>query len=244
MVVVIAEHNGGQVHRSTWEAIAAAQALGSPVTVVVAGQGIDAIGQALAGAQVAQVVVVEHEALANYTADAYVAAFADIVAAIAPSLVLTAHTYQARDFMPKLATRCARGLVSDCVAVHAEGDGFRFTRPVFQARLLADVVAAGAAPHFATLQAGAVRADALQQGSAPVTTQTASIDAAAVRQRPEAPFKESKQAVDLTAAERIVSVGRGIKGPEHLDLVKQLRHRRRPVRGRPGIDCRTEEIDW
>lgn len=222
MILVIAEHNGGQVHRSTWEAIAAAQALGSPVTVVVAGQGIEAIGQALAAAQVAEVVVVEHETLANYTADAYVAAFADVVAATTPSLVLTAHTYQARDFMPKLATRCARGLVSDCVAVRAEGDGFRFTRPVFQARLMADVVATGDAPHFATLQAGAVRADALQKGSAPVTTQPASIDAAAVRQRPEAPFKESKQAVDLTAAERIVSVGRGIKGPEHLDLVKQL----------------------
>ena len=80
----------------------------------------------------------------------------------------------------------------------------------------------GAAPHFATLQAGAVRADALQKGSAPVSTQAASLDAAAVRQRPDAPFKESKQAVDLTAAERIVSVGRGIKGPEHLDMVKQL----------------------
>ena len=124
--------------------------------------------------------------------------------------------------MPMLATRCGRGLVSDCVAVAAEGDGFRFTRPVFQARLLADVRAVGAAPHFATLQAGAVRADALQKGSAPVSTQAASLDAAAVRQRPDAPFKESKQAVDLTAAERIVSVGRGIKGPEHLDLVKQL----------------------
>ena len=222
MILVIAEHNAGQVHRATWEAIAAAQALGQPVSVVVAGQDIGAIGAALAEAQVTQVLVVEHPALANYTADAYVAALAEVVGATAPSLVLAAHTYQARDFMPTLATRCGRGLVSDCVAVAADGDGFRFTRPVFQARLLADVLAAGAAPHFATLQAGAVRADTLQKGSAPVSAQAASLDAAAVRQRPEAPFKESKQAVDLTAAERIVSVGRGIKGPEHLDMVKQL----------------------
>ncbi len=224
MILVIAEHAGGQVHRATWEAIAAAQTLGAPVTVVVAGQDPGAVSAALAEAQVAQVLVVEHAALATYTADGYVAALAEVVGTVAPSLVVAAHTYQARDFMPKLATRLSRGLVSDCVAMAATGDGFRFTRPVFQARLLADVRVVGDAPHFATLQAGAVRADALQRGSAPapVQAQAVSLDAAAVRQRPDAPFQEAKQAVDLTAAERIVSVGRGIKGPEHLDLVREL----------------------
>jgi electron transfer flavoprotein alpha subunit len=222
MILVIAEHNGGQVHRATWEAIAAAQTLGQPVTVAVAGQDIGTVGAALAGADVAQVLVVEHAALANYTADGYTAALASVVTTSTPSLVLTAHTYQARDFMPKLATRCGRGLVSDCVAVTADGEGFRFTRPVFQARLLADVQATGTAPHFATLQAGAVRADSLRKGTAPVATQAAAIETATIRQKPDAPYQESRQAVDLTAAERIVSVGRGIKGPEHLDMVKQL----------------------
>jgi electron transfer flavoprotein alpha subunit len=222
MILVVAEHNGGQVHRATWEAIAAAQGVGPSVTIVVAGHGIEAIGATLGEAEVAQVLIVDHASLADYTADGYVSALAEVIGVTAPSLVLAAHTYQARDFMPKLATRLSKGLVSDCVAIAADGDGFRFTRPVFQARLLADVQAVGAAPHFATLQAGAVRADTLRKGSAPVSTQAVSIEAAAVRQRPEAPFKETRQAVDLTAAERIVSVGRGIKGPEHLDLVRQL----------------------
>ncbi|MCC6164457.1 MAG: electron transfer flavoprotein subunit alpha/FixB family protein [Acidobacteria bacterium] len=222
MILVIAEHNGGQVHRSTREAIAAAQALEQPITVVSVGHDIASIGEALAAADVAQVLLVDNGALANYTADGYVAALTPVVQELNPALVLTAHTYQARDYMPGLATRCERGLVSDCVAVKAVGGGFRFTRPVFQARLIADVDATGGAPHFATLQAGAVRADAMRAGSAPVSTRQASIDAAAVRQRPEAPFKEAKQDVDLTAAERIVSVGRGIKGPEHLDMVREL----------------------
>lgn len=222
MILVIAEHNGGQVHRATWEAIAAAQALGRPVTIAVVGQGLADVAASLAATQVAQVLVLEHAAVANYTADGYVAALAPTITSLAPTLVLAAHTYQARDFMPKLATRLAKGLVSDCVAIAADGDGFRFTRPVFQARLFADVQATGSAPHFATLQAGAVRADTLQQGSAPVETRAVEVDAAAVRQQPDAPYKEAKQAVDLTAAERIVSVGRGIKGPEHLELVTQL----------------------
>ncbi len=222
MIVVVAEHQGGQVHRASWEAIAAAQRLGSPVTVLVPGHDVAAIAAALAGAQVAQVIAVDDAGLADYTADGYVAALAEVIGGLSPSLVLAAHTYQARDFMPRLATRLSRGLVSDCVAIAVDGDGYRFTRPVFQARLQADVRATGAAPHFATLQAGAVRADTLQKGTAPVSTQSVTLDAAAVRQKPDAPFTEAKQAVDLTAAERIVSVGRGIKGPEHLDLVKQL----------------------
>jgi electron transfer flavoprotein alpha subunit len=48
------------------------------------------------------------------------------------------------------------------------------------------------------------------------------IDPSTIRQKPEAPFQEAKQAVDLSQAERIVSVGRGIKGPEHLPLAQQL----------------------
>lgn len=222
MILVIAEHAGGQVHRATWEAVAAAQALGHDVAIVAVGHDIAGdVGASLATAQAARVVIVDDAALASYTADGYAAALAAVVDAEAPALVLAAHTYQARDFMPTLATRCGRALVSDCVAVAADGDAFRFTRPVFQARLLADVRAEGPAPCFATLQAGAVRADSLQKGSAPVEIRPTAVTAP-VRQRPEPPFTEARQAVDLTAAERIVSVGRGIKGPEHLDLVRQL----------------------
>ena len=222
MVVVIAEHNAGQVHRATWEAIAAAQTLGLPVTVVVAGHEVGSVAASLAGAAVQEVVQIEHAALTSYTADGYATALAAYVSSTSPRLVLAAHTYQARDFMPTLAARCGCGLVSDCVAVRVEGERFVFTRPVFQARLLADVEAQGSAPPFATLQAGAVRADTLQKGTAPVTIVAATLEAASVRQRPEAPFQEARQAVDLTAAEKIVSVGRGIKGPEHLDMVREL----------------------
>ena len=57
---------------------------------------------------------------------------------------------------------------------------------------------------------------------APVRTAPADVDAAAIRQKPEAPFREAKQAVDLTQAERIVAVGRGIKDQENIALAQQL----------------------
>jgi electron transfer flavoprotein alpha subunit len=134
------------------------------------------------------------------------------------------HTYQTRDFAPKLAARLDRALVTDCTTVKGSGAAATFTRPMFQGKVHADVVLEGPAPHFATFQIGAFRADAVKKGGSPASVRqvTAAVDASKIRQKPEAPFREAKQAVDLSQAERIVSVGRGIKGQEHLALAQKL----------------------
>jgi electron transfer flavoprotein alpha subunit len=108
--------------------------------------------------------------------------------------------------------------------VKAAGGGWLFMRPMFQGKVNADVALEGPAPHLVTFQIGAFRADAVKHGaaSAPVRRVAAAVDPSAIRQKPEAPFREAKQAVDLSQAERIVSVGRGIKGEEHIALAKQL----------------------
>ena len=111
MILVVAEHRGGQLHRATWEALAAGQALGLPLSVVLAGHEVDALASQLAEASVTQVLVASDPALANYTADGYVNALAAVVESVAPTLVLAAHTYQARDFMPMLAARLQLSLI-------------------------------------------------------------------------------------------------------------------------------------
>lgn len=222
MILVVAEHRQGTLHRATNETIVAAQALGQPVTVVVLGHDLGDMATALATADVSEVVTVSHPALAEYTADGYVQVLADVVSQLAPQLVLAAHTYQARDFMARLAARLDKPMVPDCVGVRVDGEQVVFTRPMFQARLTADVVAEGPTPHLASVQIGAFRADALRSGQASVRALDVHVDADAIRQQVEPPFTEAKQAVDLTAAARIVSVGRGIKGPEHIELARQL----------------------
>ena len=224
MILVLGEHRDGRLNRATWETIAAAQQVGGPVTVALAGAGIDAIAAEAAGADLAEVVVIDDPALAQYTADGYVQAFAALIGELTPSLVLLPHTYQTRDFAPALAARLGRALVTDVTAMRKDGDALVYVRPVFQGKLNADVRASGPAPHLATTQIGAFRADAAARGAAAAAVRRAGvgIDAAAIRQTPEAPFQEAKQAVDLSQAERIVAVGRGIKGQEHLQLAEQL----------------------
>jgi electron transfer flavoprotein alpha subunit len=218
VILVIAEHRDNRLNRATFETIAAGQAAGGPIKVAVLGSGLDAVTGEVAAADVAEVITVDDAALKDYTADGFVLALQALVEAENPERVFLPHTYQTRDFAPALAARINRALVTDCVAVKDGG----YVRPMFQGKLQADVAVDG--PHLATFQIGAFRADAMKRGGSPAAIRKTSvtIDAAKIRQRPEAPFKEAKQAVDLSQAERIVSVGRGIKGQEHLQLAQQL----------------------
>src|SRR5437899_2498010 len=209
MILVIAEQRDGKLNRATWETIAAAQQLagitGAPIAIAVAGGRVSAVANELAAAQVAEVVTVESAALEPYTPDGFTAALQDAIAQLAPAHVLLPHTYQTRDFAPKLAARMDRALVTDVTAVKGGADT-AFVRPMFQGKLTADVVPQGPPPHFVTFQIGAYRVDQVAKGAspAPVRALTATLDVAAIRQKPEPPFQQAKQAVDLTPAERIV----------------------------------------
>ena len=224
MTLVIAEQRGGVLNPATWETLAAAQQMNAPVTAAVVGARVQDTAAELAAADVAEVLAVEHEALEPYTPDGFVAALAQVVEATGPERVLFPHTYQTRDHAPALAARLGRVLIPDCIGSKDRDVQRVFVRPMFQGKFVADVLPEGPAPHFASFQIGAYRADACVRGAAAATVREVAVqlDAAAIRQRPEAPFKEAKQAVDLTQAERIVAVGRGIKGQEHLPLAQEL----------------------
>ncbi|MBV8847101.1 MAG: electron transfer flavoprotein subunit alpha/FixB family protein [Bryobacterales bacterium] len=225
-VLAVLEQQGGKWHRMSWETFAAAQeiaaALGTEVEAAVAGSGVAAIAPEAAAKQAARVWAVEHPLLNDYTADGYAAAFEALIRRANPALVLFPHTYQTRDFAPKLATRFGCVLISDAVAARVEDGGPVFVRQLFQGKLNADVRPRGSGPHFASLQAGAWRADNLQSGSAPVETFEPPLQPSQIRQKPEPPFRESARGVDLSAANIIVSVGRGIGDKDKIPIVEQL----------------------
>lgn len=228
MILVIAEQQNGKLNRATWETIVGAQMLATassaPITVLVPGANGASVAAELAAAKVSDVVTLEHAALEPYTPDGFTAALQAAIAQLSPAYVLLPHTYQTRDFAPKLATRLDRAIITDVTAVRTGGAGVAFVRPMFQGKLTADVMPQGPAPHFVTFQIGAYRVDQVTKGSQPAPTRalTVTVDASAIRQKPEAPFQQAKQAVDLSQAERIVSVGRGIKEQTNIALAQKL----------------------
>jgi electron transfer flavoprotein alpha subunit len=230
MILVVAEHRGGRLNRATWEAIAAAQQLaaGQAVAVAVLGSNVGPIAADVAAAQVQEVVTIDVAALEPYTPDGFTAALQQAIDQLKPSTVILPHTYQTRDFAPKLAARLDRALITDVTAIKLEprvpSPEPRFVRPMFQGKLTADVIPEGPTPHLVTVQIGSFRADSAAKGAAPapVRALAVTIDAAAIRQKPEPPFQEARQAVDLSQAERIVSVGRGIKEADKLPVAQGL----------------------
>jgi electron transfer flavoprotein alpha subunit len=224
MILVIAEQRGGRLNRASWEVIAAAQQLaaGDPITVVLPGGDVSVAGEELSAAAVAEVVLLQHAALEPYTPDGILQALDAFVRGAAPSLVLLPHTYQTRDFAPALAARLGRSLITDCIGVRDTTGGRAFTRPMFQGKLVADVIPLGETPHLVSVQVGAYRADQAARGAAPVRVVEASVDPSRIRQQPDAPFQEAKGAVDLSQADRIVAVGRGIKSQENIALAEKL----------------------
>jgi electron transfer flavoprotein alpha subunit len=229
MILVVAEQREGTLNRTTWETIAAAQQLadGQPIVVAVPcadARAAAAVSSVLAQAAVQEVVTIESPALEPYTPDGYTAGLQVAIGQLSPDVVLLPHTYQTRDFAPKLAARLGRSIVTDVTGIKRVEGKARFVRPMFQGKLTADVRLEGPAPHFVTLQIGAFRADqaAKETSPAPVRALPVSVDASAIRQRPDPPFQEAKQAVDLSQAPRIVAVGRGIKEQANIPLAQQL----------------------
>jgi len=225
-VLVVLEQTGGKWSRMSWETLVAGQQLaaelGTELHAAIPGLGIAALAAEAATKKCSKVYAVEHDLLKDYTADAYTAAIEALIRSVNPTLVLFPHTYQVRDFAPKLATRFSQVLISDAIAVRIEAGSPVFVRLLFQGKLNGDVRVSGGGPYFASLQAGSFRADLLEAGSAMIENFAPSLNAASIRQKPEAPFRESARAVDLTTAEIIVSVGRGIKEKENIPIVEEL----------------------
>ena len=224
-ILVIAEQREGKLNRVSLETLAGAQALAKQTgwtveAAVVGGGDLAGVTAELARTAVAKVYAIQDAALERYTPDGFVTALKGFIESNRPKLVLLPHTYQVRDFAPKLAATLGAALVSDAVGCRLADGKLLFTRLMFQGKFAADVSLAGAGPWFASFQTGAYRADQVETGEAPVEQVSAATGE--IRTRPEVPFQEAKQAVDLSQAEIIVSVGRGIKEQKNIAIGQAL----------------------
>lgn len=227
-ILVVVEQREGKLNRVSWETIAGGQAIatqtGWTLEAAVVGSNVSAIAAEVAGKKVAKVYDIESPKLEPYTPDAFAHALKEFLAKHPAKLVLMPHTYQVRDFIPKLATALKTTAISDVIGFKYEGGKLVFTRQMFQGKFVADVTFAGSGTCFATFQNGSFRADKAEAGASPAPVETVNVDVpdGIVRNRPQEVFKEAKQAVDLTQAEIIVSVGRGIKEQKNIELAQQL----------------------
>ncbi len=223
-ILVFIEHKDCVLNKVSLEAITAAQSIGKDLGLKVAAV-IPCDKDCSLAADIAQydlekVIVVKNDKLGIYTPDAYADAWAEIIAKENAQYVVMAHTYQVRDFAPKVAARLGKEVVGDCIRYNADGGKLTLTRRIFLGKLDADVTINGDAPYFVTFQSGAFRGDNAAKGSATVETVEVSVND--LRMEAEEPFQEAKASVDLSKSGIIVAIGRGIKSQENIEKAQAL----------------------
>lgn len=225
MILVFIEHKDGTLNKASLEAVTAGQTLGKelnlPVAAVIPGANVDGLASQIAAYDLQKVIVAQNEKLAMYTPDGYTNAFEQVIHNTNPQYIVAAHTYQVRDFFPKLAARFGKEMVGDCIRHKVENGKLLLTRRIFLGKIDSDVTVAGDAPFFVTFQNGAFRGDNAAKATG-AQVETAQVDAGQIRMTPDEPFQEVKAAVDLSKSEIIVAVGRGIKSQENLAIAQQL----------------------
>jgi electron transfer flavoprotein alpha subunit len=227
-ILVITEQREGKWNAASFETLVAGQQIAvqtsAKLAAVVIGKGVRALAEEIAAQKLDEVLLVEHDLLEHYTADGFSIALRQVVEQAKPDLVLLPQTYQVRDFAPKLAASLGKDIIGDCTGYGYENGRLVFVRQMFQGKTAADVTFAGAAPWFASLQSGAFRADQAVRGASPaaITAVAVELKAEQIRSKPLELFREAKQAVDLTQAPILVSVGRGIKAPENIPMAEKL----------------------
>jgi len=224
MILVFIEHKNCVLNKTSLEAITAAQAiakdLGLKVSAVIPCDKDCSLANDIAQYDLEKVIVAKNEKLGTYTPDGYADAWSEVIKSTNPQYILMSHTYQVRDFAPKVAARFGREVVGDCIRYKSDQGKLTFTRRIFLGKLDADVTIGGEAPYFVTFQSGAFRGENAAKGTAAV--ETLNVNVGEIRMTPEEPFQEAKASVDLTKSEIIVAIGRGIKSQENIAVAQQL----------------------
>jgi electron transfer flavoprotein alpha subunit len=225
MILVFIENKDCVLNKVSLEAVTAAQSIGKDlglsVAAVIPCDKDCGLAQELASCNLEKVIVAKSDKLGIYTPDAYADAWENVIKATNPKYVVMAHTYQVRDFAPKLAARLGKEVVGDCIRYRNENGKLIFTRRIFLGKLDADVTIDGDAPYFITFQSGAFRGENAEKGSG-ASVETMDVEVGEPRMQAEEPFQEVKASVDLTKSGIIVAVGRGIKSQENIAQAQAL----------------------
>lgn len=225
-ILVVLENKGNSIHRMSLEAITGAQQIGNEcglsVSVLALGEGASALGTEASQFSVGEVLILENENINTYTADGYSAAAAQVIQTENPDYVFWGHTYQVRDYIPRVSAKLTRPFLNDVVSYTVEGGKPKFYKQVFNSKLIAELETKGEGPILVSFQSAAFSSENIQSGTATVRPINIDLDPSDIRTIPDVPFQEESGGVDLSSAELIVSIGRGIGKEENVPLAREL----------------------
>ena len=220
-IFVYIQQDKGEINSVSLEALQGAQEIAKKCNGSVTAITFNAnTSNTLASYDLNEIVLIEDPQLEEYNPLFYVKALYDILNEKQFDIIVFGHTYEARDWVPRLSARLDIPFISDCINFNS-GPKLTFTRSIYQGKLNSEV-SSNNDKYIISFQSGAFKADQINLGNSKI--QNISVDLSSVSDiiQPGEKFQESESSVDLSQAEVIVSIGRGIGKEENLPIAKQL----------------------
>ena len=225
-ILIVIEDNNTKVHRMGLECITAAQQMakesGLSIAALVMGSNADDLASQVTNYEINEVLTLKHDLLISYSCDGYAEAVKQVIEQESPKYVLFGHTYQVRDYVPKISAKLMKPFLVDSVSMNSDGEQSVFTKQMFNAKLYSDMIAMDEGPLLISFQSASYSSDNAIPGSASVRELSVNIESSMIKTQSEEPFQEESGGVDLTSAEIIVSVGRGIGKEENISMAEDL----------------------
>jgi electron transfer flavoprotein alpha subunit len=224
---IIAEQREGELRKISFELTSEARRLadqlGQSVTAVLLGSNIKEKASELGKYGADKVIVADDSRLATYTTDAYVSVIAQLAQSGEPAIILLGASVQGKDLSGRLAARLGVGMVQDCVAFSLENGNLVAKRPIYAGKAYATATFKDSVPQIATARPNVLELNEPDGSkSAEVVDAEFSLDDSQLKTKIVEVIQEEGAKVDLTEAERIVSGGRGMKGPENYNILEEL----------------------
>mgnify|MGYP000046832283 CR=1 FL=1 len=225
-ILVVLEDNNGAIHRMSLEAIVAAQKISSKlkskITVLAMGKNAEALALESSKYELNEILKINSSSLNSYSSDGYATAIEQIILENDFRYVFFGHTYQVRDYVPKISAKLMRPFLSDNIKMSISDGSIEFTKQTFNAKLLADIQTSDSGLYLVSFQSASFSSDDLKPGFSEIKKIDITIDETQIKNTYEEPFQESAGGVDLTSADIIVSVGRGIGEVDNISIAKDL----------------------
>ncbi len=226
-VMIIAEERDGEIRKVSYEVVSEgrrlADSLGQNLTALLLGSNIKDKAPKLGHYGADKVIVADDPRLEKYTTDAYVSVIAQIVKANDPAILLLGASFQGKDLSARLSARLGVAMAQDCTMFAIEDGNLVATRPIYAGKAYAKLTFNNSWPQMATARPKVMALNTPDESrSAEILDASFTLDDGSIKTKVADIVKDESGKIDLTEADKIVSGGRGMKGPENYNILEEL----------------------
>ncbi|MDY7036427.1 MAG: electron transfer flavoprotein subunit alpha/FixB family protein [Thermodesulfobacteriota bacterium] len=226
-VMTIAEQKDGEIRKLSYEVVSEgrrlADSLGQELTSVLLGSNLKDKASTLGHYGADKVLVADDPRLEQYTTDAYSQVITELVKANEPAVLLLGASAQGKDLSARLSACLDVGMAQDCTSFSIDNGNLVATRPIYAGKAYAKLTFNNSWPQMATARPNVMDLNEPDTSkSAEIIDASFSLDDSSLKTKVLDVLKDESGKVDLTEADKIISGGRGMKGPENYKILEDL----------------------